>query len=63
MTDTIDLLQLPGTEALGGIEAPNALEEALPSQHFVTAGDATAKVVGDVKERSIAVGYPRVESE
>ena len=43
------------------IEAPHPLHQSLPAQHFVAAGDAAVKIVGDVEEGAVAIGHPRIE--
>ena len=59
----IDLLHLSGTQGFVLVQAPNALEQALASQHFVKASDAPAKTVGRVKERRIAIGDLSTETQ
>ena len=61
--DAIDLLALPRAQSLVRVEAPDAFEQALAAQHLVAAGDAAAKVVGDVEEGAVAVGDAAVERE
>src|SRR6266498_765167 len=61
--NAVDLLALAGAQALLRIEAPDALQQALAAQHFVTAGDAAAELVGDVEERRVAIGDPAVEPQ
>ncbi len=63
VADAVDLLDLAGAEALGGIEAPDTLEQSLPPQNFMTAGDAAVKIVGDVEERAVAVGDAGIERQ
>ena len=61
--DAVDLVHLAGAEALVRIEAPDALHQALPPQHFVAAGDAAVKIVGDVEEGAVAIGDAGIERE
>src|SRR5258706_13387087 len=61
--DAVDLLHLAGAEALGGIETPDSLHEPLPPQNFVAAGDAAVEIVGDVKERAVAVGDAGIQRQ
>lgn len=61
--DAIDLLHLAGAETLGRIEAPDALQQALPTQDLVATGDAAVKIVGDVEEGAVAVGDAGIERQ
>src|SRR5207253_8351884 len=61
--DPIDFLHLAGTELFVRIEAPQALQQSLAAQDFVTAADHAVEVVGDVEDRRVAVGHGRVERE
>src|SRR2546429_5658097 len=61
--DAVDLLQLARAEALGRIETPDALEQALPPQDFVAARDAAVKIVGDIEECAVAIGDAGVERQ
>src|SRR5450631_587154 len=63
VADAVDLLDLAGAEPLGRIETPDALEQSLPPQNFVTAGDAAVKIVGDVEECAVAVGNAGIECQ
>ena len=45
------------------VEAPDALEQTLPAQHFVAARDAAAELVRNVEERRVAIGHPAVERQ
>src|ERR1700755_2837255 len=45
------------------IEAPDALHQALSPQHLVTAANAAVEIIGDVKERTVAIGDASVERE
>src|SRR5713226_10612202 len=63
VADAVDFLHLAGAEALGGIETPDTLEQSLPPQNLMTAGDAAVKIVGDVEERAVAVGNAGVERQ
>src|SRR3954447_11078653 len=54
---------LAGAQALVRIEAPQALHQALPSQHLMAAGDAAVKIVGDVEEGAVAIGDAGIERE
>ena len=51
-----DFLELPGAERFIGIQAPDAFQQPLSPQHFVDAGNASAKSIGRVKKRRIAIG-------
>ncbi len=53
----------PGRQRLVGIQAPDALEQALAAQHLVAAGDAAGEVVGDVEEGAVAVGDARIQRQ
>src|ERR1700724_1414373 len=61
VADAVDLLDLPGAQAFGRIEAPDSLHQPLPPQHFVAAGDAAVEIVGDVEERAVAIGDAGIE--
>src|SRR3954451_25121474 len=61
--DAVDLVLLAGAEALVRIEAPQALHQALPAQHLMAAGDAAVKIIGDVEEGAVAIGYAGIERE
>ena len=61
LQNAIDLAGLPGAQALVGVEAPGALEQALAAQHLVAAGDAAVERMGDVEERRVAVGNAGIE--
>src|SRR5262249_58873330 len=61
--DAIDFLLLAGTEAFIGIEAPQALHQTLPAQHFVAARDAAVEIVGNVEERAVAIRDAGVQRE
>src|SRR3984893_3991675 len=63
VADAVDLLHLAGAEALGGIEAPGSLEQALTPQDLMTAGDAAVEIIGDVEECAVAVGDAGVERQ
>src|ERR1019366_1282831 len=63
VADAVDLMDLAGAEALGGIETPDALQQPLPPQNFVTAGDAAVKIIGDVEEGAVAVGNAGIERQ
>ena len=52
----IDLVGLPRAQHLVCVEAARGLEQALPAQHLVDAGDAAGKAVGGVEERGVGVG-------
>ena len=45
--DPADLFGLAMAHAFTGIQTPDALEHALAPEHFMTPGDAAAKIVGD----------------
>src|SRR3954454_24269036 len=62
-SDAVDLVLLAGAQALVRIEAPQALYQALPSQHLMAAGDATVKIVGNVEEGAVAIGDAGIERE
>src|SRR5262249_29180318 len=51
--DAVELRRLPGAEALVGVEAPDAIEQALAAQDLVAAGDDAVEVVGGVEDRSV----------
>src|SRR5215831_15857858 len=51
-----DLLRLTGRERLVRIETPDPVEQSLPAQHFVNAGNAPGEVVRDVEHGPIRVG-------
>ena len=59
----VDLGRLPRPQALLRIQAPDAFEKALPSQHFVAAGDAAGKAIGNIEERCVAVGDLGVQGQ
>src|SRR6266702_5310981 len=61
--DAVDLLHLARAEALGRIETPDSLEQALPPQDFMAAGDAAVKIIGDVEERAVAIGDAGIERQ
>src|SRR4051812_7793333 len=63
VADAVDLQHLARTEPFGRIEAPDALQQPLPAQHFVAAGDAAVKIVGDIEEGAVAVGDAGVERQ
>ena len=52
----VEFVGLTGAERLLGVEAPDALQKALPSQHLVNAGNHSRIVVGRVENCRIAVG-------
>src|ERR1043165_8187478 len=54
--DPVDLFHLSRAERFVFVQAPKSLEQALPAQHFVQAGDAAAEAVGGVEERGVAIG-------
>ena len=54
--DAGDFLRLARAETFAGVQAGDALQQALPAQHLVAAGDAAAKGMRDVEERGIAIG-------
>ncbi len=45
------------------IEAPCSLQQALPAQDFMAAGDDAVKIIGDVEDGGIAVRHLRIEGE
>lgn len=53
--DTVDFLTLAGAERFVRIEAPDAFEQALSSQHFMKARNATGVVVSGVEEGGVAI--------
>src|SRR5579884_2123807 len=53
--DALDLVRLSGAECFLRIEAPNALQQSLPPQHFVDAGDAAAEAVGRIEHGSVRI--------
>src|SRR3954454_9507404 len=61
--DAVDLLALAGAQVFRRIEAPPALEQALPAEHLVAAGDHAVERVRDIEEGGVAVGYGAVERE
>src|SRR5437867_5399091 len=63
VADAVNLLHLTRAEYLGRIETPDSLEQALPPQDFMAAGDAAVKIIGDVEERTVAVGDAGVECQ
>src|ERR1035437_2930848 len=63
VADAVDLMDLAGAEPHGGIETPDALQQPLPPQNFVTAGDAAVKIIGDVEEGAVAVGNAGIERQ
>src|SRR5262249_40366279 len=48
-------------QTLLGVETPDPLEQALPSEHLVASGNAAPEAMGHVEERGIAIGDPAVE--
>ena len=50
-----DLLLLPGAQSLIRIETPQPLHQTLAPKHFVAAGDAAMKIVGNVEKGAVAV--------
>ena len=54
--DAVELLALAGGEALSWVQAPDALQKALPPQYFVDAGYAAVKVVCAVENGGVGVG-------
>src|SRR5215510_2288682 len=61
--DAVDLLLLPGSQRLARVEAPDAFQQALAAQDFVTASDHPMEVVGGVEDRRVAVGHLGVERQ
>src|SRR5438094_10337096 len=56
MPDAVDLLFLAGAERLLGVETPNAIQEPLPAQNLVDAGNAAGETIGGVEDRRVGVG-------
>src|SRR5580693_4969567 len=54
--DAVNLVHLAGAERFVFVQAPEAVEQALPPQHFVQAGDAAAESIGSVEEGGVAIG-------
>ena len=54
--DAINFSKLARAERFVFIEAPQAFEQALPSQDFVQTSDAAAEAVRGIKEGGVAVG-------
>src|SRR5436190_848858 len=61
--DAVDLMHLARAQAFGGIEAPDAGHQALPAQDLVAACDAAMKIVGDVKEGTVAISDAGIECQ
>src|SRR5947209_17823727 len=61
--DAIDLLLLSASQRLARVETPNALEQSLPPQDFVAAGDHAMEIVGRVEDRRVAVGHLSLERQ
>ena len=61
--DPVDLLLLAWPEALVRVEAPDAVEQALPAENVVAAGDHAVEIVDRVENRGVAVGDLRFERE
>src|SRR6476659_8162094 len=55
--DSVDLIELALAERLVLVEAPDAFQQSLASQHFMQPGDAAGKPVRGVEEGSIRVGH------
>ena len=58
--DSVDLLTLTRAKSFVGIQAPDALKQTLPPQHFMQAGNAASELVRGIEKRCIAVGYLHV---
>ena len=56
IVNPVDLLSLPWTKGLIGIQAPDAFQQPLASQDFMQAGDAACKVMRRVVESRVAIG-------
>ena len=56
LPDPVNLLALSGRESLLGVQAPDALHEALPPQDLMDAGDAALEVMGRIEESAVGVG-------
>ena len=54
--DAVNLLSLAGAETFARVETPQALEQCLPPQHLMQAGDAAGELIGRVKEGRVAIG-------
>src|SRR5262249_16352184 len=59
----VDRGLLARPEAFVWIEAPDAGEQALSAQDFITAGDDTVKIVGGGEYGRVGVGDLRIERE
>ena len=59
----VDLCGLAGAETLMGIQTPCAFQQSLSAQHLMATGNATVKIIGHIKKRRIAIGYPAVERQ
>ena len=54
--DPRDFRGLAGRELFVRVEARGCLQEALPAQHFVDAGQAAGEIIGGVKVSRVGVG-------
>ena len=54
--DPVQFRPLAVTQGFGGVQAPGARQQALMAQHFVDAGDAAGKAVGDIEQCGVTVG-------
>jgi hypothetical protein len=54
--DAIDFLALARRERLARVEAEGIRHQALATEHFLNAGDASGEVVGGVEESGVEVG-------
>ncbi len=52
----VQLFRLTGAHDFIGVQAPGALQQALPAQHLVTAGDAAGEIVRHVKQCPVGIG-------
>jgi hypothetical protein len=52
----VNLLFLTWAESLIGIQAPDTLEQSLPSQYFKKSGITPGETIRRVKERRICIG-------
>src|SRR5690349_16250360 len=53
--DAIDFRRLSGTERFVWIETPDTVQQSLPAQHFMNAGDTTLVVVGRIEHCGVGI--------
>ena len=55
--DTVDFLGLTGRERLLGIQTADGLDQALSAQYLMHTCDASAEMMGGIKEGAVAIGH------